>query len=311
MTDEERKFLLSLFDFDNKLSDNLKIKKLYSMSTNIEKNYQTFEIKKKSGKLRKIYSPNYYLKNVQRAILNNVLYDKSASIYATAYCKGKDIRNNALPHLNKKIILKLDIKNFFDNLSFTNVYQIYNSYGFSKSICGLLSYLCTYNDYLPQGAPTSSYLSNLILRDFYYNVGSWCDERNITYTRYSDDMTFSMDEFDHDIIRYIRKCLYKYGLELNNEKICVINNSNKQKITGVVVNNKVQTDINYRKKIRQEMYYIKKYGIKSHLNKIGYNKSIDSYIKSLKGRINFVLQIDPNNNEFKNYINNFSRNSSY
>lgn len=302
MTAEERKFLLSLFDFDNKLTDNLKIKKLYSMSTNIEKNYQTFEIKKKSGKLRKIYSPNYYLKNVQRAILNNVLYDRSASNYATAYCKGKNVRNNALPHLNKNIILKLDIKNFFDNLSFTNVYQIYNSYGFSNSICGLLSYLCTYNDYLPQGAPTSSYLSNLILRDFDYKVGSWCRKRNITYTRYSDDMTFSMDEFNREIIRYIRKCLYKYGLGLNNEKICVINNSNKQKITGIVVNNKIQTDINYRKKIRQEMYYIKKYGIKSHLNKIGYNKSIDSYIDSLKGRINFVLQIDPNNSGFKNYL---------
>lgn len=300
MTAEERKFLLSLFSFDNKLTDNLKIKKLYSMSSNIEKYYKIIEIPKRNGKIRKVYSPSYYLKNVQKSILNDVLYDKMTANYVTAYCKGKSILDNSKVHNNKNIILKLDVKNFFNNISFSNVYSIFASFGFSRCICGLLSYLTTYNEFLPQGAPTSAYLSNLIMRNFDDEVYRWCSEKNINYTRYSDDMTFSMNEYNKNIICFVRKKLYKLGLELNNDKICVISKSSKQKITGIVVNEKIQTDISYRKKIRQEMYYINKFGLESHLLNLGISNK-RKYINSLRGRINFVLQVDPSNNEFKNY----------
>ena len=204
-------------------------------------------------------------------------------------------------HTGYKYILKLDISNFFENISYVDIYNIYKEYGFSDKICGLLAHLTTYNDYLPQGAPTSPYLSNLVLRDFDYKVGNWCKQRNINYTRYSDDMTFSMNEYNKDIIRFIRENLYKYNLELNNEKIHLINNSKKQKITGIVVNEKLQVDIKYRKKIRQEMYYIKKYGLEEHLKVI--NEEKEYYLNSLYGRIIFVLSIDKKNKEFIEYRN--------
>ena len=112
-------------------------------------------------------------------------------------------------------------------------------------------------------------------------------------------MTFSMNEYNKDIIRFIRENLYKYNLELNNEKIHLINNSRKQKITGIVVNEKLQVDIKYRKKIRQEIYYIKKYGIDENLKVIDEEK--DYYLNSLYGRIMFVLSIDKKNKEFIEY----------
>ena len=300
MEENERQFLLSLFSLDKKLSDNQKIRKLYSLSSNIERNYKVIEIKKRNGKIRKVYSPSYYLKNIQRQILNEVLYDKTTYDFVTAYCKNKTIVDNAKIHVNKNIILKLDIKNFFDNISFIDVYKIYESFGFSNRICGLLTYLTTYKEYIPQGSPTSSYLSNLIMRGFDYEVYTWCAEKNINYTRYSDDMTFSMDKYDKSIISFIRKKLYKLGLELNNGKICVVSKSNKQKITGIVVNKKMQVDSKYRKKIRQEIFFIKKYGIDSHLNKINIIDK-QKYIQSLLGRINFVLQVDNKNKEFIEY----------
>ena len=108
-----------------------------------------------------------------------------------------------------------------------------------------------------------------------------------------------MNEYNKDIIRFIRENLYKYNLELNNEKIHLINNSRKQKITGIVVNEKLQVDINYRKKIRQEIYYIKKYGLDEHLKVIDEEK--DYYLNSLYGRIMFVLSIDKKNKEFIEY----------
>lgn len=302
MNSNEKQFLLSFFSFNNKLTDNQKIKKLYIMSNNITKYYNKFTINKRNGKIRNILSPYDELKKIQINILNNLLYDKRPSIFAKAYIKGCSLKDNTFIHQGYKFILKLDIKNFFENISYVDIYKIYEEYGFSKSICGLLAHLTTYDDYLPQGAPTSPFLSNLVLRGFDYKIGRWCEDNNINYTRYSDDMTFSMNIYNKKLISYVRKSLYKYGLELNNDKICVINNSNKQKITGIVVNNKIQVDIKYRKKIRQELYYICKFGIDEHIKKNNIQDK-KKYLQSLYGKILFVLNIDSSNKEFIKYKN--------
>lgn len=270
------------------------------MSNNIEKYYNKFTLRKRNGKERNILSPYTELKRIQNNILKDLLYDKRPSPYAKAYIKKINLLANVKIHKGYKYILKLDISNFFENISYVDVFNIYKEYGFSNRICGLLAHLTTYFDYLPQGSPTSPYLSNLVLRDFDYKVGKWCLERNINYTRYSDDMTFSMNEYNQELIRYIRINLYKYGLELNNEKINLIKNSTQQKVTGIVVNQKLQVDSKYRKKIRQEIYYIKKYGIDNHLKRINI-KDKNTYLKSLYGKILFILLIDNKNQEFIQY----------
>ena len=296
----EKDFLLSLYAFNNKLTDNQKIKKIYIMSNHITKYYNSFTIKKRNGKDRNILSPYSDLKRIQFNILNDLLYDKRPSKYAKAYIKDVSLIDNVKIHRGYKYILKLDISSFFENISYVDVFNVYKEYGFSDSLCSVLAHLTTYNEYLPQGAPTSPYLSNLVMREFDYIIGEWCDKDNINYTRYSDDMTFSMNEYNKDLIRFVRVNLYKYGLELNNDKICLINNSSQQKITGIVVNDKIQVDSKYRKNIRQEIYYINKYGIDDHIKKINVDKK-DKYLRSLYGRIQFVLCIDSNNKEFIKY----------
>ena len=302
----EKDFLLSLYGFNKKLTDNKKIRKLYIMSNNITSYYNEFSIKKRNGKNRHILSPYTELKKIQVKILNDLLYDKRPSKYAKAYIKNISLVDNVKVHKGFKYILKLDIKSFFENISYVDVFNIYKEYGFSDRICGLLAHLTTYDDYLPQGAPTSPYLSNLVLRDFDFKIGKWCDKYNINYTRYSDDMTFSMNEYNKDLIRFVRKNLSKYGLELNNDKICLIDSSKRQKITGIVVNDKIQVDSEYRKKIRQELYYINKYGIINHLKRINI-KDKDKYLKSLYGRILFVLSVDLKNKDFIKYRDDIRR----
>ena len=300
----EKEFLLSLFSFNKRLTDNEKIKKLYIISNNIDNYYNKYHIKKRNGNNRNILSPYIELKKIQKSILK-ILYEKKSSIYAKAYIKNVNLKENVKIHNKQNYILKLDISNFFENISYVDIYNIYKEYGFSNRICGLLTHLTTYDDYLPQGAPTSPYLSNLVLRDFDYEIGNWCKNRDINYTRYSDDMTFSMKEYNKELIRFVRVKLYKLGLQLNENKISLISKSRKQKITGIVVNNKIQVDVKYRKKIRQEIYYIKKYGIDDHLKRV--NEKKENYLDSLYGRILFVLSIDANNKEFidyKNYIYN-------
>lgn len=303
---DSTKFLLSLSLFDNK-DDKKIIKEIYSISNNVENNYKVFKIRKRNGKYRTIYEPNSILKHMQKQILNNVLYDISVSEYAKAYKKGTSLKDNALVHTNKKIILKLDIEDFFDNISFTNIYnKCFNIEHFPKKIGVLFTTLVTYDGYLPQGAPTSAYISNIVMKDFDETIGNYCTSNNIDYTRYSDDMTFSSDFDISELIKVVRKNLYKLGLKLNNDKIHIVRNSSSQSVTGIVVNEKVQLSSKYRKKIRQEIYYIKKYGLESHLNRI---KILDKekYLRSLYGKILYVLQINNNDKEFieyKNYVRN-------
>lgn len=106
-------------------------------------------------------------------------------------------------------------------------------------------------------------------------------------------MTFSGDFNVSEVIKKVRKMLYKLGLELNNDKIhVIIHSSSRQNITGIVVNNKLQVSKSYRNKIRQEMYYIKKYGFESHIDKSSIKASKGKYFKQLYGIILFVLQVN-------------------
>ena len=300
-TKECNEFLLSL-NLINCKDDKKYIKTIYSISNNIEKNYKIYKIKKRNGKYRTIYEPNLILKQIQKQILNNILNNKSISKYAKAYHKGIQLKDNAIPHINKEMILKLDIKDFFENISFLDIYNsCFPIEYFPKSVGMILTYLCTYDNHLTQGSPTSAYISNLVMKEFDEELGNWCNLRNISYTRYSDDMTFSGAFNPSELITKVRKMLYKLGLELNNDKIHIVYKSSCQNVTGIVVNEKMQVNVKYRNKIRQEIYYIKKFGLSSHLKKCDINIDSKRYLNILYGRVLYVLQINENDKEFIKY----------
>ncbi|MBE6154888.1 MAG: RNA-directed DNA polymerase [Firmicutes bacterium] len=302
LTKEHKKeFILSLNLIGGKFSDTEKLNILYAISNNSEKYYTTKYINKKDGTKRELLVPNKTLKNIQKNILNNALNDLEVSKYACAYIKNKSLKDNASPHINQKVVLKLDIKDFFTSITFEEIYKVIPNELFPTSIKVLMLKLCTYYDYLPQGAPTSPYLSNLVLKNFDNYIGTYCKERNINYTRYCDDLTFSGDFDVKKLKNKVQAFLEEIGYNLNDKKTKVIKNNKRQIVTGLVVNEKVNIPISYRKKIRQEMYYINKYGIDSHLKYIN-NTNKEKYINSLKGKINYCLNINPNNTEFQSYL---------
>ena len=307
---ECNQFLLSLNLINCKDEKNY-IKTIYSISNNIEKNYKIYKIKKRNGKYRNICEPSSNLKQIQKRILTNILNNKSISKYAKAYHKGVGLKDNAIPHINKEMILKLDIKDFFENISFVDIYNsCFSIEYFPKSVGMILTYLCTYDNHLTQGSPTSAYISNLVMKEFDEELGNWCNLKIISYTRYSDDMTFSGEFNPSELIVKVRKMLYKLGLELNNNKIHIVHKSSSQNVTGIVVNEKLQVNIKYRNKIRQEIYYIKKFGLSSHMKKSDINIESKRYLNKLYGRIIYVLQINEYDKEFikyKQFIKNLKR----
>ncbi len=274
---------------------------LYGLSNNLDKHYHSIFIPKSDGSKRKLSVPDLILKKVQRSIVDNILIQYPTSRYAKAYKCGSSVQQNAKPHVGKKKILKLDINGFFDNIIYSKVKDIvFYKEKYAESIRILLTMLCCYKESLPQGAPTSPAITNIIMYSFDEKVGAFCNKKNIDYTRYCDDMTFSGDFDETVIISFVKDELCKLGLFLKNRKTAVISASKRQTVTGIVVNEKINITKEYKKKIRQEMYYIEKFGIDEHLKK---REIFDKqqYLLSLRGRIAFVLQTIPNDPEFMRY----------
>ena len=277
-------------------------KMLYSLSNTINSHYHETSVPKGNGEYRKLFVPDEELKAVQKKITNVILNRIELSPYATAYRFGGSPLKNAKPHAGHAMLLKLDIRHFFDKITYALVRNIvFNDRIFSESNGVLLSVLCCYKGCLPQGAPSSPAISNIIMRDFDNTVGSWCRERGITYTRYCDDMTFS-GVFEPSVLKcFVSGELGKLGFFLNEKKTVCVCNGQKMSVTGIVVNQKPNVAASYRKNVRQEMYYCKKYGIRSHLEKKGNTDNETVYLRKLLGRINYVLSVDPNNSEFIGY----------
>ncbi len=279
-------------------------KALYTLSNQKHQHYRMVKIPKGSGEFRELCVPDDFLKAVQSKIAENLLAREEISPYATAYRMGGSTLVNALPHVGNPMVMKLDIRQFFDHCIYPVVKEkAFPAERYSEANRVLLTLLCVHKDALPQGAPTSPAISNIILRDFDNAVGAWCAERQISYTRYCDDMTFSGEFNPQDVRTVVKSELRKLGLFLNDKKTVVLRSGQRKSVTGIVVNEKPNVSATYRRKLRQELYYCQKYGIDDHIQKSGVTISKDTYIAKLLGRANYVLSVDPENQEMHCYRN--------
>ncbi len=304
-----REFLLSL-----NLTGNLNLTKekqlslLYGLSNHTEEHYQKIQIPKRNGAWRTLYVPDSLLKYVQKQILHKVLTQLPVSYCASAYKKGCSLKENAAPHTGKSIVLKLDILDFFGNITYISVYQhAFPGELFPPPVRTLLAHLCCYRDFLPQGAPTSPYISNLVLFPFDRYMERWCKNQNITYTRYCDDLTFSGSFEPEAVIRKVSSFLLRMGFEINPKKMKICPQGQRQIITGIVVNEKTQVPKTYRRNLRQEIYYIEKFGLSEHLAHIHLDLTPEKYLEHLKGKLRYVLQINPQDREFQEALARLNR----
>ena len=266
-------------------------------------NYRTVVIHRGRGRKNRVLSvPNELLRRVQRRVLETYLYTLKPSEYATAYLPGFSVRMNAQPHTGREFIVKTDILHFFDSIDEDLVWRTVRELGFSIPATTLLTNLCVYRGRLPQGAPTSPHLANLVMRRFDERLGAWCAERGITYTRYCDDMTFSGERdavCGVGLIGTVRKELQRMGLQLNDAKTAFIPASQQQRVTGAVVNEKTRLAREARRELRQAVYYCEKFGVKEHLGRRNDPAVPEEYLRSLLGKISFALQLDPTDGEMR------------
>ena len=285
---------------------------LFKVTKNIDKFYYTTTIKKRSGGVRKLNVPDDTLKFMQRCILKRILSEFKVSKYATAYKKGATLKDNARVHSAKKYVLKLDLKDFFDSITFMQVYDAaFSTRYFPKQIGVMLTTLCTRQDVLPQGTPTSPALSNLVMKNFDDSFGAWCEERGFSYTRYCDDITVSSDNELKGVYSKCKFMLTKMGFEINEKKTRFLTNGSRQTVTGLTVNSSVKVPSPYKKELRQAVYYTLKFTAADALKRDkNFERKTDlpideealHYLNCLIGKVAYVLQIEEDNVYFKSAL---------
>jgi RNA-directed DNA polymerase len=158
-----------------------------------DKKYTVFEIPKKSRGTRTVTSPNRALKFIQRrlaTILQNV-YTTKPVVYG--FVEGKNIVDNARRHKKKTWVLNIDIENFFPSINFGRVRGMFmwKPYNLPEPVATVLAQICCFNNQLPQGAPTSPIISNMICAKMDSELQDLAWSTRCFYTRYADDITFS------------------------------------------------------------------------------------------------------------------------
>jgi RNA-directed DNA polymerase len=289
------------------------LKLLHTSKDIIQKNidnpqYKEFAIPKKKGGSRKILAPNDELKSIQKKLneyLQNYYYwikpSESHGFTINPYenIKTCNILENAKPHVGKKHVLNLDLKDFFPNISAKSVYKIFKSeyFRFDDEIAILFTLLLTYKGNLPIGAPTSPVISNFICLKLDQELLTFANNHKLTYTRYADDLTFSSDDLiDTNSVEEIKKLIINNNFQINQKKVRLSRNSSKQTVTGIIVNEKPNIDRVYLKKIRAMLHDLNQNGIskatKNHFKiKFEDENLHQKFLNKLGGYINFVGQI--------------------
>ena len=212
-------------------------KVLYGVSNQVGKHYHQVSIPKANGSTRSLHVPDAQLKAIQRKINDVLLAPEPISPCATAYRPGCSTKINAMLHVGQPVLLKLDILHFFDSITYPMVKEkVFPADRFSEANRILLTILCTHQEAVPQGAPTSPAISNIIMRDFDSKIGAWCERHSIGYTRYCDDMTFSGYFDPEQLIDLVKSELRKMGFFLNGKKTTLVRDGRQKIVTGLVVN---------------------------------------------------------------------------
>lgn len=206
---------------------------------NIDKFYYEQEKIKisKQGKIkRRVLNPSVKrLKVIQKRIQKNIFSELQLPDYAYGAVTGRDNVMNAKKHQGKKYNFTTDLKKFFPSISHKKVFEMYRSFNFSPTVSRVLTQLTTYKGKLPQGAPTSPTISNLVFIKTGKKLQQFATENKLTFTTFIDDLTFSAPFDFKEKAPLIIDTIQADGFRISHDKT---NYKTKNPlVTGVVVKN--------------------------------------------------------------------------
>lgn len=277
-------------------------------------NYVVFSIPKKSGGCRYITAPKEELKFIQKQLLKFLEKNYDFLECVHGFIKGKSCISNAKCHVNKRFILNGDIENFFDNIHFGRVRGLFLNppFNYSNCVATIIAKIVCHNKKLPQGAPTSPIISNMVCYTMDRELKFVAKKNNCKYTRYADDITFSTDAefFPKDIAEikdgkvYFSDRIIKIinggftnGFSFNDKKTKLCKRFVRQEVTGIVVNRKTNVNNAYVKNLRAILHNITTNGFTiTYAETFKKNANNDQHAKNvlfnfLTGKINYLKMV--------------------
>lgn len=253
------------------------------------KNYRLFFLPKKNGDLRVIQAPKGKLRKIQGKLGDYLT--KIYAIYAPEHAHGfvlkKSIVTNAETHIQQNWVMNCDLSDFYGSIHYYRVKRLFESspFHFNSEVSNLLAKLCTTRTGLPQGAPTSSTISNMIAFELDHRLTNLAEKRGYRYSRYADDITFSSNrsfatdmvelervphkEYNDELVttgKYIvgemlENIIKACGFQINPNKTRLQSRYERQVVTGLCVNEKVNVDRKFIRDVRGMIHAYKTYGI--------------------------------------------------
>jgi retron-type reverse transcriptase len=274
-----------------------------------DKKYRTVANPKRKGGLRELNVPMPFLKLVQRKLADVLLQIYRPLPGVHSFIKDDGIKKNAEPHKESTWVFTVDLKDFFPSINFGRVRGLFlnKPFNFNPDVATFLAKICTHKNGLPQGAPSSPIISNFVCFSLDLKLFGLAKQYGCFYTRYADDIAFSkrVGFFPDEIgIRVSGKtsspgkslafAIEKSGFEINHEKVYLKSNREKQRVTGLIVNKKVNVNRIYIRQLRGLAHACRKFGVESALIK---TKSLRN-LKKLKdlgayvdGKLSFLKHI--------------------
>lgn len=277
--------------------------------------YNQFQVPKKNGGHRTISSPARKLKAIQRK-LKDVLYEIYPSKpSAHGFVKEKSIVTNADKHLDKKHIFNLDLEDFFGSIHFGRVRNLFKShpFEFNHTVSTILAQICCFNNSLPQGAPTSPIISNMIAWKLDSELQQLAKVTNGTYTRYADDISFSftcsINRIPEDVViirdgegspgHALSHIIQKNGFNINYDKVRLCSRNSRMEVTGLTVNEFPNVRRRFIKQLSAMIHAWEKYGYEAaekehneeYLQRHRASDSVKSFKYVVKGKLVFLKSV--------------------
>jgi len=253
----------------------------FSREVSTTSHYHRFTIPKKTGGERVISAPHRRLKAVQHWILQHVLSPLALAEPAHGFVPGRSTVSNALPHLGAAVVINVDLKDFFPTVTYRRVKGMFKKIGYSEEVSTVLGLVCSEPDIveahldgtryfvargprrLPQGAPTSPAITNVLCRRMDRRISGWAKKHGYTYTRYADDLTISSKDKAAKVgsmLQFLRHITTAEGFAVHPDKVRVVRKGRRQEVTGVVVNNKPGVPRDELRRFRALLFQIEKDG---------------------------------------------------
>ena len=273
--------------------------------------YHRSEQPKRDGSLREIFAPNWPLANIQRKIasLLNEIYRPSPR--ASGFVAQRGIKRNAEFHVGKRLILNFDLEEFFPSINMGRILFRLRAppYHLSPVVSLMIAKLCTLNNSLPIGAPSSPVLSNIIASHLDGILTSVAKSHGSFYSRYADDITFSTNRrsFAHGIVHRddtsatgwaagsdLVGAVSSAGFSINPRKTRVLGKADQQSVCGITVNEQLSIDRRLKRSIRGAIHAWTTYG-KADAEKVFHEKfnwrgALD-FETHLRGRLEYMKYI--------------------